>query len=109
MSASPQAQPFDGFDIDHRARQALSNNLGDGAFMVEPKVDRLRRDLDREGYGPFNDFLVEGSNAVTRQAIDLSRGVLEQIHAYPMISLLIGVQLGYVLGRLAGRSRRASH
>jgi hypothetical protein len=78
-----------------------------GIAMAGQDVDRLRRDLDREGLGPWNDVVVDASTALTRQVIAAIEDLQRSVRDYPLISVLLAVELGFVVGRGFGRRRNA--
>jgi hypothetical protein len=70
-------------------------------------VNQLKRDLDREGLGPWNDVVVDATTALTRQVIAAIEELQRKVRDYPLISVVLAIEAGYVVGRGFRRRRNA--
>ncbi len=76
--------------------------------MVGQGVDRLKRDLEREGLGPLNDAVVGVTLALAPQVVEVIAALQQRVGEYPLISVLVAAEAGYVVGRGYGRRRHAA-
>lgn len=71
------------------------------------EVDRLKRRLQWEGAGPTAELSNRAIDAMTKQGSGLVSWVREMAGDRPLMSLLIGCQVGFVVGHWG--PRRAKH
>ena len=71
------------------------------------EVDRLKRQLNREGIGPLADLTNQAADALVARIGTFATWVREMGEDRPLISILIAFQIGFAAGRWG--PRRAKH